>query len=306
MSHQTVLLTEAVEALQIKPNGIYVDATFGRGGHSQAILAQLGVAGRLIVCDQDMTAIAEAGALLGHDDRVTTIHDNFGHLDQHLKALGLWGQVDGILFDLGVSSPQLDESERGFSFLRTGPLDMRMDQTRGMPVSEKLKTLDVKELTRILREYGEEKFANKIAVAILAQDLKTTKELADLIEKTVPKKFQDSHKHPATRTFQALRIWVNEELSVLEAVLQFFPEMLALNGRAVFISFHSLEDRLVKVRMNQLCKPPVLPRGLPIRDCETDSPAMQICIKMQKPSDAEIKENSRARSAVLRVIQRLT
>lgn len=305
MTHQTVLLHEAINALHIKPEGIYVDATFGRGGHARLIVSHLSLDGRLIICDQDMVAIQAAKQEFHSDRRVSIIHDNFGNLESQLKALGLWGKVDGILFDLGVSSPQIDESERGFSFLREGPLDMRMDQTRGLALSEKLKTINVKELTRILREYGEEKFAFKISEAILKASLETTKDLASLIEKTIPKRFQDPHKHAATRTFQALRIWLNEELDVLEKALLFFPELLALAGRAVFISFHSLEDRLVKERMKVLCSPKVHARGLPIQSRDEETPPMKICIKMQKPSEQEIHENPRARSAVLRAFERL-
>lgn len=305
MHHQTVLLTEAIDALHIQPNGVYVDATFGRGGHSRLILSRLSTQGHLIVCDQDLAAIEAAQQEWGNDPRVEIIHDNFGNLESHLKKLALWGQVNGILFDLGVSSPQLDEGARGFSFLREGPLDMRMDQTRGHPLSHKIKSLEKAELVRILRVYGEEKFAGKIADSILESTLNTTKELAELIEKAIPKRFHEMHKHPATRTFQALRIWINEELSSLEKVLLFFPDLLAIGGRASFISFHSLEDRLVKDRMKTLTTMKTYPRGLPVASSEADSPSMQVCIKMQKPSEIEIQQNPRARSAVLRVMERV-
>ncbi len=303
--HKTVLLDEAVEGLNIKPDGVYIDATFGRGGHSALIVAELKPEGRLIVCDQDITAIELAKERFCDDARVTVIHDNFGGLGQHLRDLELWGKVDGILFDLGVSSPQLDEAHRGFSFLKDGPLDMRMDQTRGIPLSEKLKTVELKELIRVLRDYGEEKFSPKIAEAIIKKMPQTTKELADLVSLAIPKKFHEIHKHPATRTFQALRIWLNGELTALERVLQFFPDILKCGGRAVFISFHSLEDRLVKERMRELTSLPSYPRGLPIQHTLADSPPMQICIKMHKPSDVEIQQNPRARSAVLRVMERV-
>ncbi len=299
MVHQTVLRTEAIAALSIKQNGIYVDATFGRGGHAALILSHLGPQGKLIVCDQDVSAIEAAKKQWGSDSRVTILHDNFGRLDQHLQDF--WGKIDGILFDLGVSSPQLDEAERGFSFLREGPLDMRMDQSRGSPVSERLKTVSAEELTRILRDYGEEKFAFKISHKILEAQPQTTQALANLI----PDYSHDHHKHPATRTFQALRIWINEELASLESVLLFLPDILAIGGRAAFISFHSLEDRQVKERMRLLTSPPYHPRGLPIQADTQDSPSMRICIKMQKPSENEIKQNPRARSAVLRVMERV-
>lgn len=305
MPHQTVFLHEAVTALQIKPHGIYVDATFGRGGHSRLILSHLNQQGRLIVCDQDQAAIAVAKTMQAEDHRIMILHTNFGRLEAELKKLNLWGQIDGILFDLGVSSPQLDEAARGFSFLKQGPLDMRMDQTQGQPLSEKIKTLDAKQLTAILREYGEEKFAIKISNAILAESLSTTRELAELISRVIPKRLHDPHKHPATRTFQALRIWINAELDSLEKALLFFPDLLALGGYAVFISFHSLEDRLVKARMRVLSEPPAHPRGLPVQVSAEPLPAMQITVKMQKPSAAEIAANPRARSAVLRAFARV-
>lgn len=307
MVHQTVLLQEAIQALQIKPDGIYVDATFGRGGHSRLILSHLSSAGRLIMCDQDEMAINVAKQEFVHEPRVSIIQDNFGHLESHLKTLHIWGKVDGILFDLGVSSPQLDEGERGFSFLREGPLDMRMDQSKGLPLSQQIQSLEKAELIRILREYGEEKFAPKIADAILShpEPLKTTRELANLIEYTIPKRFHEAHKHPATRTFQALRIWLNDELGMLEQALQFFPELLAVGGQAVFISFHSLEDRLVKERIKKLTNFPEHPRGLPISINEQEAPSMKVSVKMQKPSEEEIAANPRARSAVLRAMERV-
>lgn len=305
MNHQPVLFNEAVTALQIKPQGIYVDATFGRGGHSRLILSRLDQAGRLIVCDQDQAAVIAAQNLQAEDQRITVIHDNFSHLDTRLKDLGLWGRVDGILFDLGVSSPQLDEAARGFSFLQPGPLDMRMNQTQGLPLSEKIKTLDLKQLAAILHEYGEERFAAKISRAILAESLSTTAELADLISRVIPRKFHELHKHPATRTFQALRIWINAELDALERTLLFFPDLLAMEGQAVFISFHSLEDRLVKERIRVLARPPQPVRGLPVPAEKEPLPLVRVTVKMQKPGAAEIAGNPRARSAVLRAFARI-
>ncbi len=311
MLHQTVLLHETIEALAVQRDGTYVDATFGRGGHSRLLLSKLSPHGRLIVYDQDTAAIEAAKLEFAEDTRVSILHDNFGNLDAHLKHLDVWGRIDGILFDLGISSPQVDDAERGFSFLREGPLDMRMDQSRGEPLSLRLKTLTPEALMRILRDYGEERFASKLSHTLLKaaasspSQLHTTTDLARLIESTIPKKFHEPHKHPATRSFQALRIWINEELSMLEHVLSFFPALLAPGGRAAFISFHSLEDRLVKNRMRLLSSPPYHPRGLPIQKSAEGSPDMRICIKMQKPSSLEIATNPRARSAVLRVMERI-
>lgn len=305
MQHCSVLLNETIAALNVKPQGIYVDATFGRGGHSELLLSHLGAEGSLIVWDQDEAAIAAATKRYAHDARVKIIHANFGELETVLKAMDVWGKVDGLLFDLGISSPQVDEAQRGFSFLRDGPLDMRMDQSRGLPLSAHLQTLTVTALTRILRDYGEERFAPKIAQAILAAPLHTTTALAERIAAAVPKKFHDPHKHPATRSFQALRIFVNDELAMLEKALACLPAILAVGGRVAFISFHSLEDRPVKARMRFLTTPPQHARGIPIRSDEEGSPPMRICIKMQKPGESEIAANPRARSSVLRVMERI-
>ncbi len=309
MPHETVLLTESIDALKVKPDGLYVDATYGRGGHSALILSRLSPEGQLIVCDQDPRAIEDATTKYQGDPRVTMIYSNFRHLPERLQALGLFGQIDGILFDLGVSSPQLDEKERGFSFMRTGPLDMRMNNKAGLSLIEKLKTVDETELTRIIFAYGEERFSKKIAAAILADiaanALHSTQDLADLIAKVIPFHLQDKHKHPATRTFQALRLWVNEELESLESILNAFPDLLAPRGRAAFISFHSLEDRLVKTRMKTLTELPTLPRGLPVLEKQRMHPSMEIYIKMQKASPSEISTNPRSRSALLRVLERV-
>ncbi len=309
MTHETVLLTESIDALKIKSNGLYVDATYGRGGHSALLLSKLSLEGRLIVCDQDPRAIEDARTKYHNDARVTVVYCNFRNLPERLKTLELFGHIDGILFDLGVSSPQLDEGERGFSFMRKGPLDMRMNNEAGLPLIEKLKAVDETELTRIIFAYGEERFAKKIAAAILAavalDALHSTQDLADLISKVIPPRLQDKHKNPATRTFQALRLWVNEELESLESILNAFPGLLAPGGRAAFISFHSLEDRLVKARMKVLTELPTLPRGLPVFERERMHPSMEIYIKMQKPSPTETALNPRSRSAVLRVLEKV-
>lgn len=309
MSHHTVFLHEAVTALCIKPKGIYIDATFGRGGHTRLMLSQLDQEGRLIICDQDLTAIALAQHEFGADARVSILHTNFSHLEKHLVALQLWGKIDGILFDLGISSPQVDQAARGFSFLKQGPLDMRMNQSQGLPLREKLQQIDAKTLSQILWNYGEEKFALKISIAIKdamthqAEEL-DTKKLAEMIANTIPKKFHDLHKHPATRSFQALRIWVNDEMKALETVLKFFPTILAPQGVAVFISFHSLEDRQVKTTMQELSHPPIHARGLPISQEQEGVASMHITVKMQKPDLAAVRENPRSRSAVLRAFMR--
>lgn len=306
--HKSVLLKESIEALNIKPDGIYIDATFGRGGHSATILKGLGPQGRLIVFDQDLEAIKHAQMQLGQDRRVSIIPKNFEYLTTSLHELNI-KKVDGLLFDLGVSSPQLDEAERGFSFLKAGPLDMRMNQNSGQNCTELLEHIDEHELTKILKIYGEERFAKQIAHAIVTQrataPLITTTDLARLIENTIPKRFQERHKHPATRTFQALRIYLNRELEVLENTLDQVPDLLALHGRAVFISFHSLEDRLVKHKFQALSNPQKLPRGLPIKDEHLQLPHFALYIKMQKADEQETEENPRARSAVLRVVERI-
>ncbi len=307
--HHTVLLHETIDALNVRANGLYIDATYGRGGHSALLLSRLGTAGQLIVVDQDPRAIADAQAKYAQDPRVSVLHANFSEMPRYLQNLEVWGKVDGILFDLGVSSPQLDEGERGFSFMRAGPLDMRMNDQAGPHLLDKLAICTAAELTKVLYEYGEERFAPKIAAAILQAfkngQLQTTLDLAQLIAKTIPAHLQERHKHPATRSFQALRLWVNRELESLQDILQAFPELLAPQGRVAFISFHSLEDRLVKERFQSLSKSPAVPRGLPVRETERSLPPMRICIKMHKPSATEIAINPRARSAILRVAERI-
>ncbi len=309
MIHHTVLLHETIDALEVRADGVYIDATYGRGGHAALLLSRLGEQGRLIVIDQDPRAIADARAKYALDARVMVIHANFAQIPRDLQNLELWGRVQGILFDLGVSSPQLDESERGFSFMREGPLDMRMNDQAGANVLDKLAQCTPAELTKVLYEYGEERFAPKIAAAILQavqlDQLHTTLDLAKLIAKTIPAHLQERHKNPATRTFQALRLWVNQELESLQQILQALPDLLAIGGRVAFISFHSLEDRLVKERMQALTKSLPVPRGLPVRETERSLPPMRICIKMQKPSAAEIALNPRSRSAILRVAERI-
>lgn len=304
--HLPVLLEETLDGLQIKPQGIYVDATFGRGGHSLAILQRLGPEGRLIALDKDPKAITygEKGPMK-EDTRFELVHASFAQMDQVLSERGLLGKVAGILMDLGVSSPQLDNPERGFSFLRDGPLDMRMDTTQGMDAATWLNTADAAEIISVLKEYGEERFAKRIANAIIRQrserQLSTTKELADLIAEASP--VHEKHKHPATRSFQAIRIFINRELEDLKLGLQQSITALQAGGRLCVISFHSLEDRIVKQFMRRESEGEQLPRGLPVRDSDLNKQLNKIG-KLIVPSEQEIKHNSRARSARLRIAER--
>lgn len=303
MSHITVLLNEAVEALAIKPAGIYVDGTFGRGGHSRAVLAQLGPEGRLIAFDRDPVAIA-AGSRI-EDPRFELVHAPFSAFAEALAERGV-DKVDGVLLDLGVSSPQLDEAERGMSFRFDAPLDMRMDTTRGLTAAEWLAEAPVAEITRVLREYGEERFAYEIAKAIAVARtggaVATTGQLAALVEKTV--RTREPGQHPATRTFQALRICVNQELEELSLVLPQVVAALAPGGRLVVISFHSLEDRIVKRFMRDASRPPQLPARLPVRAADLPKPKLALVGKPVWPSDDEVAANPRSRSAVMRVAER--
>ncbi len=303
--HETVLLDEAVTGLNIKPDGIYVDGTFGRGGHSRAILAALGPTGRLIGIDRDPTAIATAEKI--DDPRFSIVHGDFAGIGDYMREQGLVGQVDGVLLDLGVSSPQLDDAERGFSFLRDGPLDMRMDNSRGQTAAEWLNSAEEHEIARVLREYGEERFARRIARGIVARRLEQpfsrTAELAKLIAECSPKK--ELNKHPATRSFQAIRIHINGELEQIEQALAQSVPLLAAAGRLVVISFHSLEDRIVKRFMRDQARPPRMPRGLPLTEAQlTADIKLELVGKAVKPSLAEVQRNPRARSSVMRIAQR--
>ena len=302
--HITVLLEEAVEALAIKPDGIYVDGTFGRGGHSRAVLARLGPNGKLIAFDRDPVAVAAGEAL--KDPRFELVHAPFSDFAEALAERGI-EHVDGVLLDLGVSSPQLDEAERGMSFRFDAPLDMRMDTSRGMTAAEWLADAPVADITRVLREYGEERFAYEIAKALVAARtgglVATTGQLAALVEKTVWTR--EPGQHPATRTFQALRIFVNQELEELSLVLPQVVAALAAGGRLVVISFHSLEDRIVKRFMRDASRPPQLPARLPVRAADMPKPKLALVGKAVRPSDDEVSANPRSRSAVMRVAERL-
>ena len=305
--HITVLLHEAVEGLAIKENGIYIDGTFGRGGHSRLILSKLGEQGRLIATDRDPRAIAQANTI--EDARFEIHHTAFSAITEVCQSLGLMGKIDGILLDLGVSSPQLDDAERGFSFMRDGPLDMRMDTTKGLSAAEWLDQVSIEDLTWVLKEFGEERFAKRIATAIVnfnrtsGQKITRTLQLAQIISDAVP--FKDKHKHPATRSFQAIRIFINSELEELAQALQSAIEVLAPQGRLSIISFHSLEDRMVKQFIKKNSKGKEVPRGLPILESELnkDIPLKAIG-KAIMPSEEEIRENLRSRSAVLRVAEK--
>ena len=305
--HITVLLNEAVEGLAIKENGIYIDGTFGRGGHSRLILSKLGEQGRLIATDRDPRAIAQANTI--EDSRFEIHHTAFSAIPEVCQSLGLMGKIDGILLDLGVSSPQLDDAERGFSFMRDGPLDMRMDTTKGLSAAEWLDQVSIEDLTWVLKEFGEERFAKRIATAIVnfnrtsGQKITRTLQLAQIISDAVP--FKDKHKHPATRSFQAIRIFINSELEELAQALQSAIEVLAPQGRLSIISFHSLEDRMVKQFIKKNSKGKEVPRGLPILESELnkDIPLKAIG-KAIMPREEEIRENPRSRSAVLRVAEK--
>lgn len=302
--HQSVLLQESIEQLAIKPNGIYVDGTFGRGGHSQAILNALGTDGQLIAFDKDPTAIQYANDHI-KDKRFSIVHASFADMQSVLAVNGLTGRVDGILLDLGVSSPQLDEADRGFSFMREGPLDMRMDTTKGISAAGWLQVVNETELANVIFEYGEERFSRRIAKAIVAarkvSPINTTKQLAEIVGEAVPRR--EPGKNPATRTFQAIRIFVNRELEDLEQGLAQCLEVLKVGGRLAVISFHSLEDRIVKQFMKQQSSPPRVPRNIPIRHTDFQ-PRLKLMGKPIMPSDKEVSGNVRARSAVLRTAEK--
>ena len=304
LSHQTVLLREAVEALTIKPAGVYVDGTFGRGGHSRAILEQLGPNGRLIAFDRDPQAIAAAQSM--NDSRLTIVHRAFGDLAPVLAEVGV-SAVDGVLLDVGVSSPQIDDGERGFSFRFDAPLDMRMDTTQGETAAEFLATAGIKDITEVIRSYGEERFAFQIAKKIVAtrseRPLTTTGQLAALVRETV--RTREPGQDAATRTFQALRIHVNQELEQLALVLPQALDVLQPGGRLVVISFHSLEDRIVKRFMRDEASTDRLPKNLPLRSVDLPQPHLRLVGKPVKAGDEEVAGNPRARSAVMRVAEKL-
>jgi 16S rRNA (cytosine1402-N4)-methyltransferase len=305
-SHFSVLLQESVASLVTDNDGIYVDGTFGRGGHSRAILARLTAAGRLLAFDKDPQAVDAGRDLEREDSRFGMVHDSFAALAAVAEQRGVAGRVAGVVLDLGVSSPQLDQAERGFSFLQDGPLDMRMDTTRGISAAEWVNSAQEEEIARVLFEYGEERFSRRMARAIVARRQHTpfsrTRDLADVIVAANPRWERD--KHPATRAFQAVRIAINHELEDLEQVLAAALQVLRPGGRLVVISFHSLEDRLVKRFFKQEARGEQFPKGLPIT-ADQMRPALSIIGKSQKASSDEEQQNVRSRSAIMRVAEKL-
>ena len=292
-----------MDGLKVRTTGVYVDCTLGRGGHSRGILARLGKRGRLIALDRDPDAIAARGDI--DDERLTVVHQSFSGLRDVLRARGA-AYVNGILLDLGVSSPQLDDALRGFSFRVDAPLDMRMDTSRGVTAAEWLARAGEQEIREVIRNYGEERFAKQIAAALVAARARgpvaTTRELAGIVAKVV--RTREPGQDPATRTFQALRIHVNQELQELTAVLPQCVQALAPGGRLVVISFHSLEDRIVKRFLRAHSQPPRLPRRLPLRAAELPRPPLTLIGRMQRPGADEVAANPRARSAVMRIAER--
>ena len=303
MEHIPVLLAEALDALAVRPDGVYVDGTFGRGGHSRALLARLGPGGRLIALDRDPSAIAAGQAIT--DPRFTLVHARFAEMGAVLEQLGVHG-VDGVLLDIGVSSPQLDEAARGMSFRQDAPLDMRMDTSRGETVAQWLARAEEAHIREVIRDYGEERFASAIAKAIVAarseRPVDTTYQLAQIVAAAV--RTREAGQHPATRSFQALRIFINQELEELSLVLPQALVALRPGGRLAVISFHSLEDRIVKRYMADQASPPQPPRNLPLRADQLPKPTMKLIGRFRAGND-EVARNPRARSATLRVAEKV-
>ncbi len=304
--HVTVLLNEAVEQLIVDPQGFYVDGTFGRGGHSSLILQSLSATGQLLAIDKDLAAIETARQKFANEKRFEIAHASFADLAELIRAKNLTGKVSGVLLDLGVSSPQLDNAERGFSFMQDGPLDMRMDQTRGISAADWINAAAEDDISFVLKELGEERFARRMAKAIVTERVKRpflrTGHLAEVIKEANPA--WEKGKHPATRAFQAIRIYINNELGDLESVLTQAVDVLAPGGRLVVISFHSLEDRLVKRFIRQQEQGDRVPKGLPIRDEQLNRKLKSVG-KAIKASDDEVTINVRSRSAVMRVAEKL-
>jgi 16S rRNA (cytosine1402-N4)-methyltransferase len=303
--HQSVMFTESIDALNIKTGGIYIDATFGRGGHTQGILDKLDKSGSVIAFDQDIHAVEFAKENF-NDERLTVIHSAFTHMGEILNERNLSGKIDGILMDLGVSSPQLDNADRGFSFNSDGPLDMRMDQTSGISAAQWLENADAVEIANVIYEFGEERKSRHIASAIkrVQQDqaITTTLQLANIIAGVVRTK---KNKHPATRSFQAIRIFINQELKQLAETLEQSVDLLAPEGRLSIISFHSIEDRIVKQFIQKHSKQKQLPKGLPVMNSDIQQTLFKDFGK-QFASKAEVQNNKRSRSAILRIAKRTT
>lgn len=304
-SHVPVLRDEAVSALVTDPDGHYVDCTYGRGGHAAMILAQLSEKGRLLVIDKDMTAIADARQKYKNDPRVLICHGSFADIEAFVAAHEL-APLSGVLLDLGISSPQINQAERGFSFDKNGPLDMRMDQTQGQTAAEWLMQADEQEIADVLKTFGEERFGKRIARGVvearLAGPITTTHQLVAIIDAAVPR--IEFHKHPATRSFQGIRIFINNELGDIQVSLKGAIDLLGAGGRLVVISFHSLEDRIVKRFMRDLARGDKLPDRLPIRDSEIKR-TVKLIGKAIKPSDAEVAQNRRSRSSIMRIAEKL-
>jgi 16S rRNA (cytosine1402-N4)-methyltransferase len=310
-AHTPVLLREAVDALAVGPCGIYVDGTFGRGGHSRLILERLGESGRLIAFDRDPTAFSVGQALVAEDPRFRIVHSSFSRIQEVLRQLDV-DRVDGILLDLGVSSPQLEEADRGFSFRMDGPLDMRMDTSQGQTAADWLASASQAHLEEVIKNYGEERFAKQVARAIVAarsqQPVTTTHQLAAIVGTAVRSRKREDKQNPATRTFQAIRIYINQELEKLSLVLPQCVEVLKPGGRLVAISFHSLEDRIVKRFMRESANADRLPKEVPLRAMEVQRLSrnkLRVVGKAVRPVAEELAANPRARSAVMRVAERL-
>lgn len=304
--HLPVLLDETLAALSVKADGKYLDATFGRGGHSRAILAQLSENGRLLGLDQDPEAVAIGRQLAAEDPRFAIEHCAFSQLARTVHERLWQNNIDGILMDIGVSSPQLDDAERGFSFLNDGPLDMRMNPNAGISAAEWLATAEMNDIAHVLKTLGEERYGKRIARAIVEtrdeNPLTTTRQLAELVDKASPSR--EKHKHPATRTFQAIRIYINNELEELKAALEQALDVLAVGGRLVVISFHSLEDRIVKRFFRDQARGDDLPSDFPVT-VDQLNPRVKLISKAIKAGEQELAANPRARSAVLRVAEKL-
>ena len=302
--HDSVLLQESIAALAIRPDGIYLDATFGRGGHSEEILSKLGEHGRLLVCDRDPEAIIVAREMAALDDRLLVIDSPFSRIKAAVEELGLLGALDGILFDFGVSSPQLDNAQRGFSFMRDGPLDMRMDPAAGVSAAQWINSASEKDIADVIYTYGEERHSRRMAKWIVEERNKapivTTGRLAEIIKEANPAWEKD--KHPATRAFQAIRIFINDEFAEIESALHQAIECIGIGGKLVVISFHSLEDRIVKKFISLQTKGDNFPRDLPVMSSQL-SPKLRGMGKAIKASGFEVRHNPRARSAVMRVAE---
>ncbi|RMG92868.1 MAG: 16S rRNA (cytosine(1402)-N(4))-methyltransferase RsmH [Zetaproteobacteria bacterium] len=306
VSHVPVMLDEWVDALVLDPDGRYVDATFGRGGHSRAILERLSPQGRLLALDRDPEAVREGERLVRRDARFTIVHASFGQLDEVLAEHG-WDKVSGVGFDLGLSSPQLDQAQRGFSFQQEGPLDMRMNPDEGQPLSAMLRTVSERELAKLIRDYGDERFAGRIARAILQAmregRMKTTADLERVCFHAVPRSARYHGVHPATRTFQALRIWVNDEMEQLRQGLSAAIRHLRAAGRLVVIAFHSGEDRIVRDVIEQAVHPCTCPPQFPVCVCGRRPSMRWVQKKPLRPDEREVEINPRSRSARLRIAE---